>query len=59
MKKVLLIGDSIRFGASANPEYDTAYSPGYGVYVEGENREAVEKLLLENGVSVDGNGGAL
>ena len=34
MKKVLLIGDSIRFGASANPEYDTAYSPGYGIYVE-------------------------
>ena len=34
MKKVLLIGDSIRFGAHANPEYDTAYSPGYGGYVE-------------------------
>lgn len=34
MKNVLLIGDSIRFGACANPEYKTADSPGYGIYVE-------------------------
>ena len=34
MKNVFLIGDSIRFGASSNPEYKTADSPGYGVYVE-------------------------
>lgn len=33
MKNVLLIGDSIRFGATSNPEYKTADSPGYGVYV--------------------------
>ena len=33
MKNVLLIGDSIRFGATSNPEYKTANSPGYGVYV--------------------------
>ncbi len=34
MKNVLLIGDSIRFGADANAEYKTADSPGYGAYVE-------------------------
>lgn len=34
MKNILLIGDSIRYGASSNPEYATAYSPGYGVYVK-------------------------
>lgn len=34
MKNVLLIGDSIRYGASSNSEYKTADSPGYGVYVE-------------------------
>ena len=34
MKNVFLIGDSIRFGASANPDYQTANSPGYGIYVE-------------------------
>ena len=34
-------------------------SCGYGVYVEGEEREAAEKLLRENGVSVDGKGTAL
>lgn len=34
MKNVFLIGDSIRFGASSNPEYKTKDSPGYGVYVE-------------------------
>jgi len=34
MKNVLLIGDSIRFGAAANPEYNTANSPGYGAYVK-------------------------
>ena len=34
MKNVLLIGDSIRYGASSNPEYNTADSPGYGVYVK-------------------------
>ena len=34
MKKVLLIGDSIRFGAPSNPEYGTSSSPGYGVYVK-------------------------
>lgn len=34
MKKVLLIGDSIRFGAPSNPEYGTQSSPGYGVFVE-------------------------
>ena len=33
MKNVLLIGDSIRFGATSNPEYNTSNSPGYGVYV--------------------------
>jgi len=33
MKNVLLIGDSIRFGATSNHEYKTADSPGYGVYV--------------------------
>ena len=33
MKNVLLIGDSIRYGAKSNPEYKTADSPGYGVYV--------------------------
>ena len=34
MKNVFLIGDSIRFGASANPDYQTSNSPGYGIYVE-------------------------
>ena len=34
MKNVLLIGDSIRYGATSNPEYNTGNSPGYGVYVE-------------------------
>ena len=34
MKNVFLIGDSIRFGASPNPSYQTSFSPGYGVYVE-------------------------
>lgn len=34
MKNVFLIGDSIRYGASSNPEYQTADSPGYGVYVK-------------------------
>lgn len=34
MKNIFLIGDSIRYGASANPDYKTANSPGYGVYLE-------------------------
>lgn len=34
MKNIFLIGDSIRFGAESNPNYQTSYSPGYGVYVE-------------------------
>ena len=34
MKNVLLIGDSIRYGASTNPDYQTSNSPGYGVYVK-------------------------
>ena len=34
MKNIFLIGDSIRFGAQSNPDYNTADSPGYGVYVE-------------------------
>ena len=34
MKNILLIGDSIRYGAASNPEYKTADSPGYGVYVK-------------------------
>ena len=34
MKNVFLIGDSIRFGAQSNPDYQTSGSPGYGVYVE-------------------------
>ncbi|MBO5262514.1 MAG: hypothetical protein J6B45_05655 [Clostridia bacterium] len=34
MKNILLIGDSIRYGASSNPEYNTSFSPGYGVYVK-------------------------
>ena len=34
MKNVLLIGDSIRFGAVSNPEYQTSNSPGYGRYVK-------------------------
>ena len=34
MKNVLLIGDSIRFGAVSNPDYQTADSPGYGIYVK-------------------------
>ena len=34
MKNVFLIGDSIRFGASPNPSYQTSFSPGYGAYVE-------------------------
>lgn len=34
MKNVLLIGDSIRFGAVSNPDYQTANSPGYGIYVK-------------------------
>ena len=33
MKNVFLIGDSIRYGANRNPDYSTANSPGYGVYV--------------------------
>ena len=36
MKNIFLIGDSIRFGAESNPNYQTSYSPGYGVYVEEE-----------------------
>ena len=34
MKNVFLIGDSIRFGAGSNPDYQTMASPGYGVYVK-------------------------
>lgn len=34
MKNVFLIGDSIRVGATANPDYQTSNSPGYGVYVK-------------------------
>ena len=34
MKNVFLIGDSIRYGATANPEYQTSNSPGYGCYVK-------------------------
>ena len=34
MKNIFLIGDSIRFGASANSDYNTSNSPGYGVYLE-------------------------
>ena len=34
MKNILLIGDSIRYGAASNPEYKTADSPGYGIYVK-------------------------
>ena len=34
MKNVFLIGDSIRFGAISNPDYQTSNSPGYGVYVK-------------------------
>lgn len=34
MKNVLLIGDSIRFGAVSNSDYQTADSPGYGIYVK-------------------------
>lgn len=34
MKNVFLIGDSIRYGAHANPDYQTESSTGYGVYVE-------------------------
>ncbi len=34
MKNVFLIGDSIRFGATANPDYQTENSPGYGIYVK-------------------------
>ena len=34
MKNIFLIGDSIRYGAVANPDYNTSNSPGYGVYVE-------------------------
>ena len=34
MKNVLLIGDSIRYGAVSNPDYQTANSPGYGIYVK-------------------------
>ena len=49
----------VRNGYKARVGRNLKNSCGYGVYVEGENREAVEKLLLENGVSVDGNGGAL
>ena len=33
MKNVFLIGDSIRYGAISNPDYQTANSPGYGIYV--------------------------
>ena len=29
-------------------------SCGYGVYVEGEHREDIEKLLWENGVVIEG-----
>ena len=29
-----MIGDSIRYGASGNPDYQTADSPGYGLYVK-------------------------
>ncbi len=31
---VFLIGDSIRYGATANPDYLTANTPGYGIYVK-------------------------
>lgn len=34
MKNVFLIGDSIRFGACSNPDYQTSDSPGYGIYVD-------------------------
>lgn len=34
MKNVFLIGDSIRVGATANPDYQTSNSPGYGVYAK-------------------------
>ncbi len=34
-------------------------SCGYGVYVEGESREAIEELLYANGVVTDGKKGAL
>lgn len=34
MKNVFLIGDSIRYGATSNPDYQTENSPGYGIYVE-------------------------
>lgn len=34
MKNVLLIGDSIRFGASSNSDYQTAGNSGYGIYVK-------------------------
>ena len=34
MKNVFLIGDSIRYGAVSNPDYQTENSPGYGVYVK-------------------------
>lgn len=34
MKNVFLIGDSIRYGASSNPNYQTADTPGYGIYVK-------------------------
>ena len=33
MKNVFLIGDSIRYGARANPDYQTESSTGYGVFV--------------------------
>ena len=34
MKNVFLIDDSIRYGATSNPDYSTSNSPGYGIYVK-------------------------
>lgn len=34
-------------------------SCGYGVYVEGGDRESAERLLRENAVPIDGRGAAL
>ena len=47
MKNVLLIGDSIRFGAVSNPDYQTANSPGYGIYVK-EMLQGVANVYAPN-----------